>query len=108
MDKEGYKDYEEQVARFFKDEGIGNLTAELGNNSDHKCVICGEIVGCDPYFSSRQCECCYSNLGGDRYHATGWNSHTQEAYCYEVCSDCIYYAEYGQLDDMTMLDIEAV
>jgi hypothetical protein len=23
-----------------------------------------------------------------------------------VCQDCEYYAEYGQLDDMTMLDIE--
>ena len=23
-----------------------------------------------------------------------------------VCSDCLYYSEYGQLDDQTMLDME--
>ena len=25
---------------------------------------------------------------------------------YEVCQDCLYYAEYGELDDMTMMDME--
>jgi hypothetical protein len=29
-----------------------------------------------------------------------------EVYEYSVCSDCLYYAEYGCLDDWTMMEIE--
>jgi hypothetical protein len=25
---------------------------------------------------------------------------------YEICSDCLYFAEYDCLDDMTMMDLE--
>jgi hypothetical protein len=35
------------------------------------------------------------------------HSTTQEIQTYEfICTDCIYYAECGQLDDTTMLEIE--
>lgn len=107
MDKKEYNEYEKSVSKFFEREGLNNLTVEIGEDCDHKCIICGELVGCDPWFSWRACECCGSILGGDRYHATGYNPKTKEAYCYEVCVDCIYYVEYGQLDDMQMLEIEA-
>lgn len=107
MNKQEYQEYEASIADFFEREGIGNLSAELGDDVDHECVICEETVGCEPSFSWRSCECCGSHLGGNRYHATGWNPETKEAYCYEVCADCIYYDEYGQLDDMTMLEIES-
>ena len=104
--KQDYQMYRLAVGEFFDREGITNLTAEIGENGDHKCVICDEEVGCDPYFSWRSCECCGRNLGGDRYHATGYNPGREEAYCYEVCVDCVYFAEYDRLDDMTMMDLK--
>ena len=106
MNKKEYSEYERAAAKFFEREGITNLSAETGDDVDHACVICGDIVGCDPWFSRRACECCGSGLGGNRYHATGYNPEAEAAYCYEVCQDCIYYAEYGRLDDMIMLEIE--
>lgn len=103
-----YSEYERAVARFFERETIGNLSAETGSGEslDHNCVICDEAVNVEGYFSSRACECCGRCLGGTRFHATGWSAPDEAAYCYEVCTDCIYYAEYGQLDDMTMLQID--
>jgi hypothetical protein len=59
----------------------------------------------EPWFSWRPCECCRRSLGGNREHATGYNPTTKEIQEYDVCEDCIYYAEYGQLDDMTMDEI---
>ena len=106
MDKQEYQEYEQTVRDFFEREGVENLSMECGPTADHECVICGETVGCDPFFSWVICECCQTREGGNRYHATGYNPKTKEAYCYEVCEDCIYYAEYGQLDEMTMMSIE--
>jgi len=60
----------------------------------------------ESYFSWKPCECCGSHLGGDRVDCNGYNPETQEIYEYSVCIDCEYYAEYGQLDDMTMLEIK--
>jgi len=38
----------------------------------------------------------------------GYNPTTQEIQTgYMVCDDCRYYIAYGQLDDTTMLSIEA-
>ena len=106
MDKKQYQDYQASVASFMDLEGLNNLTSETGPDSDHECPCCGEVVGCDPYFSWSSCECCGSHLGGNRYHATGYNPETKEVYCYEICEDCMYYSEYGQLDDMTMMDMD--
>lgn len=106
MTFEEYCEYETDFADFMKRENITNLTAEIGEDTDHACVICGEIVGCDPWFSRHPCDCCGTRLGGDRVHATGYNPETKEGQCYAVCWDCIYYAEYGRLDDMTMSEVE--
>jgi hypothetical protein len=89
MTKQEYKDYEERVARFFDKEGINNLSGD-GEWQD---------------FDHRPCECCKRPLGGQREHASGYNPATKEVQEYEICSDCLYYAEYGQLDDMTMMDM---
>lgn len=107
MNKKDYEEYERKVARFFQLEGVTNLTAEIGEDCSHCCVICGDLVGCDPYFSHSSCDCCGTYLGGDRYHATGYNPDTEEAYCYEICTDCAYYAEYGRLGDMEMDNINS-
>lgn len=121
MTKQEYKEYQEKVAKFFEDEGIQNLSIGVIN-----CADCGfdffqegirdlEIkCGCGythhdlemPWFSNAWCDCCGTHLVGDRYHASGYNPETKEVQEYEVCQDCLYYAEYGQLDDMTMMDME--
>jgi len=97
MENQEYSEYKKSVASFFKREGITNLSMECGE-AEHECVICGEIVGCDPWFSWSSCECCGSRLGGNRYHTTGYHPESKQGLCYEVCVDCIYYAEYGKID----------
>lgn len=93
MNKQEYRAYELAVARFFDREGIANLSTVDGNT--------------EPDFSWGHCECCGSHLGGDRYDCSGFNPTTKEVQgTYSVCPDCVYYAEYGQLDDTTMMEIE--
>jgi len=92
MTKEEYKGYQERVSKFFEREGINNLS------------LAGGVE--ESFFSSRSCDCCGSLLGGDRWPVSGWNAHSKEIYCYDICPDCRYYAEYGQLDDMQMLEME--
>lgn len=55
----------------------------------------------EPYFSHNSCDCCQRQLGGSRMDMLDINGNE-----YSICCDCEYYAEYGQLDDMTMLDME--
>lgn len=85
-----YASFQANVRRFMEREGIENLAHE----------------GEDSCFSWRGCECCGTSKGGGRVTATGYNRDTDEAQHYTVCEDCIYYAQYGQLDDQTMLDME--
>lgn len=89
MTKEQYEAFTQAVEHFFETEQINCLSAS----------------GDESYFSHRPCECCSRPLAGDRYEASGYNPHTNEVQIYEVCSDCLYFAEYGQLDDSTMLDM---
>ncbi len=93
MNKQEYKEYKSTVEDFFTETGLMNLT---------RTAACEES-----YFSWEPCEVCGTTLGGDRIEANGWNSDTEEVENYEICTDCEYYIEYGQLDDMTMMDIEA-
>ena len=90
MTRQEYEDFEQAVADFFEREGITSLSCP---------------INCEPYFSWKWCDCCQRTQGGDRHEASGYNPTTKQIYTYSVCPDCIYYAEYGQLDDMTMLDI---
>ncbi len=95
MTRKEYAEYERSVAKFFENEGIDNLT-----------TISDESGNTEPYFSWSSCECCGSHLGGDRYDCNGYNPKTGEIYEYSVCVDCMYYAEYGKLDDLTMMELE--
>jgi hypothetical protein len=86
-----YDEYKERVESFFKNEGISILSCEYD----------------EPSFSHNSCECCGRPLGGDRYTMKGLTHakpYGQEIFDYYVCTDCLYYNEYGQLDDMAMLD----
>ena len=90
MTKDEYTAYEKTVKDFFDSEGINCL-------SDNTI---------ESYESETACDCCNTHLFGKRYDASGYNPKTNEALKYSVCFDCLYYAQYGQLDDMTMMDME--
>ena len=91
MTKEEYKTYEDRFEEFMRLNDLINLTRI---DSDQ-----------DSYFSWERCECCLRPLGGDRIDASGY-SRTGVVYEFSICLDCEYYAEYGQLDDITMMSME--
>lgn len=94
--KVAYAEYEAAVAAFFEREGLANLS-----------TVSEEEGCCEPFFSWSRCDCCGTSLGGDRYKCNGFNPTTREVQEYStVCGDCMYYAEYGRLDDTTMMEIE--
>lgn len=119
-----YAEYEARVDEFFNEEKIENLSAghiccpDCGDVTDREhcsaflengtCPDCGEGKECmdEPYFAWWPCECCSRSLGGNRYHATGYNRDADTIQEYQICTDCMYYAEYGQLDDMAMMEIK--
>ena len=92
-----YKEYEQAVKLFCDTENIVTLDAITDNGNDETK---------EPYFSSVYCECCKSHLAGDRLDCIAYNEKDHKVYNYTVCLDCYYYFEYGQLDDMTMEDLE--
>jgi hypothetical protein len=62
-----------------------------------------------PGFSWSSCEACGSNLGGDRHPAHGFirRDEGRDLLVHiSVCSDCLYFLNYGQLDDASMMEIE--
>jgi hypothetical protein len=90
--KKEYQKYKDKVKSFFEKEGIANLTA---------------LPDANYYFSKQNCDCCNTLEGGDRIDANGYNPTTKQIQqIYVICKNCEYYAEYGQLDDMIMLEIE--
>lgn len=106
MTPEEYKDYQASVDRELK-----GLTA-ISSGYCPGCSDCEESVQeyagekfIEASFSSRSCEVCNSHLGGDRspVHACDSNG---DILHFEACQDCVYFLEYGQLDDMSMMEIE--
>lgn len=96
MNQKEYDEYVKSVDRFFEKEGINCLSTspDYGDNIE-------------PHFSWYWCDCCSRDLGGNRYDCCGYNPTTKEIQDgYSICEDCLYFATYGQLDDMTMLDLE--
>ena len=90
-----YREYEMRVRDFFRDEGITNLSTKADEEGNTEAS-----------FSWRRCDCCHRSLGGDRYECSGWNPTAQQIQEYSVCQDCVYYAEYGKLDDTTMMNLK--
>jgi len=74
-------------------------------NLSHACDKSGNYI--EPEFSVWPCDCCGNKLHGDRYIADGYSQKDKCVLEFNyICWNCIYYAEYKQLDDMTMLSIE--
>jgi len=57
------------------------------------------------HFSWAQCDFCGSTLGGTREPA---HARIDDViHHFDICCDCVYYVNYGRLDDLTMLEIDA-
>lgn len=56
------------------------------------------VVDSNPYFSWSPCSCCERPVGSLRYDAK------IDDEFYSICSDCVYFLEYGRLDDKLMLE----
>lgn len=71
-----------------------------------ECPDCGD-EGCDggSGFSWRPCECCGSTLGGERYPAHGVAKDDTVIH-FDICTDCLFYLAYGQLDDVSMMEMD--
>lgn len=111
--------YAEYQARFT------DMTAGLVHLSTGGCPGCEECglpdeptndeydMASEGHFSWSPCHTCDSDLGGDRYAA---HAHLDRELQLglpslihlSVCADCLYYINYGRLDDATMLAIEEV
>lgn len=116
MTRKDYAAYQRSVAHFMKTEGLANLST--GHLKCPECEVAFETGTCpqckkdagsfalEPYFSGKSCDCCGSMEAGDRMDAHGYCPATKEVKEYVICTDCEYYAEYGQLPDMTMLEIQ--
>jgi hypothetical protein len=87
MDANEYREYRARVADFRDRENI-KFFAPFEQQLE-------------PYFSWHNCECCKRPLGGNREDYIA-----DTGLVYSICDDCVYYNEYGRLDDMTMLEIE--
>jgi hypothetical protein len=92
--KQDYEEYEKTVREFIKRDNLSFIST--GTNDGEQDV--------DPWFSWRSCECCQSGLGGNREYLCAWSGETRVQY--EICEDCVYYHNYGRLDDTTMLRVE--
>lgn len=115
-----YAIYEHNIHEFFKDQGITHLS--VGNPP--RCIQCGGQWSSDgeyclkcsetsesqnePWFSWTPCDCCGDPQGGNRHHASGWNTEKRDrnTQWFVICETCAYYVEYGCLDDLAMEEVE--
>lgn len=89
---EDYKKYQKRVSDFLESEKIFSVS-RIDSESEN-------------YFSWNYCDCCNRSLGGDRIDVNAYCEETKEINEYSICIDCEYYIAYGQLDDMTMMDLK--
>lgn len=104
MTKQQYTEYQDRVAAYLT--GVEAV-------STGPCPGCDECSEClrpngeyheDPWFSWQPCEICHG-LAGDR---ESWHGIVDGKIVHgSCCTDCVYYLNYGQLDDMQMHEIDA-
>jgi hypothetical protein len=87
-----YRQFQRNFSDFFEQENLANLSIAETET--------------DPHFSKSPCDCCKSPLHGNRYQANGAINDSDDIWEGNVCEDCIYYAEYGRLDDQQMEEIK--
>lgn len=108
MNQKDYQAYEKRVAAFIADEGLSFLSTGTDElmRSDNDGGNPDQWNNRDPWFSWNKCQCCKDSSGGSRQYLFARNK-ANEIVTFEICEDCVYYVEYGRLDDATMLRIEA-
>jgi hypothetical protein len=62
-------------------------------------------TGEENHFSWDRCDCCQDRNSGERYVLLARQEGNSEVVEFSVCVDCVYYINYGRLDDATMLAI---
>ena len=115
MTGQEFADYRLRVAEFMKREGIDTFSSGVVNCPDcgadfddsGACEICGETreLFSEPFVSSAECECCGDPCQGNRGHVTAFRVADREVLGFNVCEDCVYYVEYGRLDDRRMREM---
>lgn len=96
MTSQQYREFQEKFAEFMRVNHFDSLhfTDEEG------------------FFSHMPCDCCNrKKSAGTRYTVTGLTETNHgvgimSVETFDICQDCVYFAEYGKLDDATMQEIE--
>ena len=88
-----------------REAGGGYFTNTVCENEE--VGYCGKCEPCEHTheFSSYNCELCGTPLAGNRYPVVRIHP-LEENLFYAVCPDCVYFIEYGQLDDQSMSEID--
>jgi hypothetical protein len=97
---EQYAEYQQTIKEFI----AGNELSFLSTGTwdyEHDGDTRPENWSDEPWFSWRVCECCQSHLGGNREYLYARDAHG-DCVQFTICEDCVYYVNYGRLDDMTM------
>lgn len=90
MTKQEYQNYVSRVENFFQRNSLNNLTS----------------TSASPYFTWSACPVCGNRDGHNAEDANGFSTTEDIMEFEDVCQNCLYFASYGQLDDMTMMDLE--
>jgi hypothetical protein len=110
MTKQEYTEYQERVAHYLTGlEGVS--TGPCPGCSECDLPADAEDYASEPFFSWTPCEICNRTEGGNRepWHAVNPEGHAPgegEILHGTCCEDCVYYLNYGRLDDTTMQAVE--
>ena len=97
-----YALYQQTVAQFITDEGLSFLSTgcspDLSSDEYERDY--------EPWFSWQPCEMCQCSLGGNREYLFARDTNN-DIVRFTICEDCVYYVEYGRLDDQTMTRVSS-
>jgi len=112
MNRAEYTKYQANVERNLKGLEFISTGACPGCDEcglDHDAPQAQIAEASEAHFSWRSCECCGSSLGGNREPAHGYIKRDEGRALLvhmDVCTDCVYFINYGKLDDQTMMEME--
>jgi hypothetical protein len=99
-----YAEYQRNVAAFIAREGLSHLSTGCMPYGEPETEQEDNQDG-EPWFSWHACKCCGCALGGMREYLFGQDVNNAVVQ-FTICEDCVYYVNYGRLDDATMQRVE--
>ena len=103
MTREEYERYQKAVAESLV--GLTAISSGYCSGCDECSLYCdGDGDGdpiIEPWYSQRRCEVCGLTLAGNRYPVHGVTEDNEIVHL-DACENCVYYIEYGRLNDTTM------